>query len=125
MRGLHAGAVECLESRRLLADSPLRFAVIGDYGFDLVGPSVGHVASLVKSWSPDLVITVGDNNYPFGEASTIDVNIGKHYQEFIANYQGAYGAGALDGVNRFFPSLGNHDWYAPEGAPFMPAPYLN
>jgi hypothetical protein len=84
----------------------LRFAVIGDYGFD--GGPEASVAKLVKTWNPDHVITVGDNNYEDGLASTIDLNIGKYYHEFIYPYQGTYGAGAT--ANRFWPSLGNHDW---------------
>jgi hypothetical protein len=63
---------------------------------------------MVASWHPDFVITTGDNNYPLGEASTIDVNIGKHYAQFIGNYRGAYGPGSA--TNRFWPSPGNHDW---------------
>jgi hypothetical protein len=99
--------VERLESRRLMATH--RFAVIGDYGYD--GPNEAAVAALVKSWNPDAVLTVGDNNYGIGAAETIDQNIGKHYQQFIGDYQGQYGPGAA--VNRFFPSLGNHDWWFP------------
>jgi hypothetical protein len=84
----------------------LRFAVIGDYGAN--SSAEGRVAGLVDGWNPDFVITTGDNNYPSGEASTIDVNIGKYYSRFIGNYQGAYGPGSE--TNRFWPSLGNHDW---------------
>jgi len=102
----------------------LIIGVIGDYG----AASEGHyeqelsVANLVKSWNPDFIITVGDNNYYWGEASTIDTNIGQFYHEYIYPYTGVYGAGAVS--NRFFPCLGNHDWYAavfPEGSA---APYL-
>ncbi|MGH2537584.1 MAG: metallophosphoesterase [Candidatus Promineifilaceae bacterium] len=93
----------------------LRFAVIGDYGE--AGPAEADVAALVDSWQPALVITTGDNNYPSGAASTIDVNIGHYYAEYIGAYQGDYGAGAA--VNRFFPSPGNHDW-----APGNLVPYL-
>jgi hypothetical protein len=84
----------------------VRFAVIGDYGND--SSAEARVAGLVDSWNPDFVITTGDNNYPSGEASTIDANIGKYYSRFIGNYQGAYGPGSE--TNRFWPSLGNHDW---------------
>ena len=83
-----------------------RFAVIGDYG--LAGQPEADVASLVKSWEPEFIITTGDNNYPDGEAETIDENIGQYYHAFIYPYQGEYGPGAE--VNRFFPTLGNHDW---------------
>lgn len=81
----------------------VRFAIIGDYGCDL--PSEAAVAALVKTWNPDFIITAGDNSYG---ANLIDDNIGKYYHEFIGNYTGAYPPGAS--ANRFFPSLGNHDY---------------
>jgi hypothetical protein len=84
----------------------VRLAVIGDYG--LSNPAEEDVAVLVRSWRPDAVLTVGDNNYPFGSPETIDLNIGQYYAEFIHPYHGAYGPGAE--TNRFFPTLGNHDW---------------
>ena len=84
-----------------------KFASIGDYGD--TGNNELAVANLVKSWNPDFIITLGDNNYPDGEASTIDENIGQYYHQYIYPYVGSYGGG-LD-VNRFFPSLGNHDWH--------------
>jgi tartrate-resistant acid phosphatase type 5 len=95
--------------------TPVRFAVIGDYG--LAGPAEKDVADLVKSWNPDFIITVGDNNYPSGAAETIDQNIGQYYQEFIFPYQGAYGPGATQ--NRFFPTLGNHDWDTARARPYL------
>src|SRR4028118_1944089 len=61
-----------------------RFAVIGDYG--QAGQPEQDVANRVKSWSPDFIITVGDNNYPYGEASTIDQNIGQYYRQYIYPY---------------------------------------
>ena len=96
----------------------VRFAVIGDYGF--AWQPTQDVADLVKSWNPDFIITTGDNNYMFGEALTIDQNIGQYYHDFIFPYFGLYGPGAS--VNQFFPSLGNHDWDTPEN---QPSPYLD
>lgn len=93
----------------------VRFAVIGDYGSGTQDEA--DVADLVKSWDPDLIITTGDNNYPDGAGSTIDANIGQFYHEFIAPYQGSYGAGGQE--NRFFPSLGNHDWNTPQAQPYL------
>ncbi len=114
------------------ATDTLRFAVIGDYGSATQDEL--NVANLVKSWQPDLIITVGDNNYPRGEARTIDQNIGQYYHDYIYPYTGAFGAGLafnpalstqgmspviflpviygslLTTTNRFFPALGNHDW---------------
>lgn len=92
----------------------VRFAVIGDYG--LAGPGEAAVAALVHSWQPDFIATTGDNNYPSGAASTIDRNIGAYYHDFIAPYQGKYGAGS--DINRFFPTLGNHDWIS-GGGPYL------
>lgn len=98
-----------------VAAGVIRFAAIGDYGNDSRGEQ--DVANLVKSWNPDFVITLGDNNYSFGAADTIDKNIGQYYHEFIYPYVGTYGAGATS--NRFFPSLGNHDWEAPGAQPYL------
>jgi tartrate-resistant acid phosphatase type 5 len=84
----------------------LRFAVIGDYGDD--GLAEADVARMVRSWDVDLIVTTGDNNYPDGEASSIDANIGQYYAGYIYPYKGDYGPGGDQ--NRFFPSLGNHDW---------------
>ena len=93
----------------------VRFAVIGDFGEGNQGEE--DVANLVKSWEPDFIITTGDNNYPVGSDKTIDDHIGKYYHEFIYPYNGAYGDGA--DKNRFFPSLGNHDWMTLNAQPYL------
>ena len=93
----------------------VRFAVIGDFGLD--GAAEADVAALVHSWQPNIVITVGDNNYPSGAADSMDANVGKYYHDYIFPYTGTYGAGA--DVNRFFPTLGNHDWYTAGAQPFL------
>jgi hypothetical protein len=93
----------------------LTFVAIGDYG--TTEPESFDVAALVRALDPPLVITLGDNNYPSGSASTIDANIGQHYQQFIHPYVGAFGAGSI--VNRFFPCLGNHDWSAADAQPYL------
>lgn len=97
-------SIESLEERALLAAT--RFAVIGDYGAS--DPREADVAALVKGWNPDIILTAGDNNFPTGEASTIDLNVGQYYHDYIFPYLGSYGAGAA--TNRFFPTLGNRDW---------------
>jgi len=94
------------------AKSTIRFAVFGDYGDDSADEA--RVAALVKSWNVDFVVTTGDNNYPSGDASTIDAHVGKYYASFIGGYHGAYGPGSP--VNRFWPSPGNHDWGTGLGA---------
>src|SRR5439155_11033492 len=109
------GATGSASSLALPVGTTARFAVIGDYGSD--SSNENRVANLVKGWSPDFVVTDGDNNYPHGEASTIDQNIGQYYHSFIGNYKGSYGAGSS--TNRFWPALGNHDWDVGD------QPYLN
>ena len=83
------------------------FGVIGDYGS--AGQAEADVANLVKSWNPDFIVTVGDNNYPDGALYSIDQNIGQYYHNYIYKYIGKYGSGSA--TRRFFPALGNHDWH--------------
>ena len=89
------------------------FAIIGDFG--AAGQPEADVAALVLGWQPAFIATVGDNNYPNGEAKTIDVNIGQYYHAYIHPYLGEYGAGATE--PRFFPALGNHDLRTDGGQP--------
>lgn len=95
--------------------STLRFLAMGDYGY--AGPGEQRVAELVTALDPDYVITTGDNNYYSGSAQTIDENIGQYFSELIYPYKGSYGSSAT--VNRFFPSLGNHDWGTPGAEPYL------
>lgn len=97
------------------AGARTRFAVIGDYGNG--GANEMAVATLVKNWKPAFILTTGDNNYPRGQAETIDANIGAAYHEYIGPYFGHFGCGA--DRNRFFPSLGNHDWIADGAGPYL------
>jgi hypothetical protein len=85
----------------------LVFAVIGDYG-QAESTGVFRVAEMIDSWKVDFIVTTGDNNYPDGAAETIDDNIGQFYHRYIGDYKGDYNRGSEP--NRFFPSLGNHDW---------------
>jgi tartrate-resistant acid phosphatase type 5 len=93
------------------ADS-IVFAVIGDYG--IAGESEENVANLVKSWNPDFIITTGDNNCEKGEFKTIKRNISNYYGDYIYNFDApaeyqCNGKAFEEGMNRFFPSPGNHD----------------
>ncbi|MFN3652466.1 MAG: metallophosphoesterase [Armatimonadota bacterium] len=88
------------------------FAIIGDYGWS--GTAERDVANLVKSWSPELIVTAGDNNYgdavyANGSVETIDKNVGQYYHEYIHPYRGSYGAGA--DTNRFFPAVADKEWH--------------
>ncbi|MBI3158969.1 MAG: metallophosphoesterase [Chloroflexi bacterium] len=92
-----------------------RFAIIGDYGTG--DANAAAVAALVLAWQPEFIVTTGDNNYPNGAAETIDPNIGQFYSDYIGGYAGEYGEGSE--VNRFFPTLGNHDWDTPGAQPYL------
>ncbi len=94
------------DATTIVPGDAVRLAVIGDFGTG--GAGAEGVAELVHSWSPDHVLTVGDNNYPNGGADTIDANIGQRYARYIHPYVGEFGPGAAS--NRFWPALGNHDW---------------
>ncbi|MCA1664452.1 MAG: metallophosphoesterase, partial [Myxococcales bacterium] len=48
-----------------------------------------------------------------------DTNIGQYFAPYIGGYTGKFGRGSSD--NRFWPCLGNHDWYSSTGA----QPYLD
>lgn len=108
--GLVVWLVVSVASAQPEAADTIRFAVIGDYG--KAGPNAAAVAEMVLGWEPDFILTLGDNNYNHGEAETIDANVGQYYHAYIAPYLGEYGEGAGDSMdeNRFFPTLGNHDW---------------
>lgn len=80
-------------------DTALTLAVIGDYGSGQAQETA--VANRVHTWDVDAVITLGDNNYPSGAASTIARNITRDYGRYISGNLAA---------NRFWPSLGNHDY---------------
>jgi hypothetical protein len=96
----------------VIESDSISFAVIGDYGD--AGTAELLVAELVKSWSPDFIITLGDNNYDNGTLSTIKKNITVYYGDYIYNFDAPEtyqcdGKAFEDKTNRFFPTLGNHD----------------
>ncbi len=80
------------------------FAAFGDYGDDNADEQA--VADLVNTLLVDFIVTTGDNSY----GNSFDQNVGQYYSDYIGNYTGSYGSGSP--VNRFFPSLGDHDWNA-------------
>lgn len=100
-----------------------RIAVIGSYGID--NSNEAAVAALVATWNPDCVIAAGDNNYPAGDAGTIDNAVGKYYSNFLYPYSGSYGAGSPEELgNRFWPVPGEADWGNVIGGGASLAPYL-
>ena len=107
-------AQEWIPSRRFFAYDT-RSASIGDYGDDSTDEA--DVVKLMRSWKPQFITTVGDNNYPDGAGDTIDKNVGQYFFDFIGGYKGSYGDGPASG-NYFFPAMGNHDWDTAGAAPY-------
>lgn len=104
------------------------FVVIGDFGSALQNmkgkAAEKAVAEMVSKWDPDFIITLGDNNYKEGEASTITGNVGKYYCDYIYNdgapiHQRCDGWATKHKTNLFFSSLGNHDWEQPNAQPYI------
>ncbi len=94
--------------------APVVFAAIGDYGGGDSGAEA--VANLIKSWQPEFIITLGDNNYPVGARDHIDQAIGQFFHNYIFPYTGGFGDGS--DINRFFPTIGNHDMQSEYGTPY-------
>jgi len=98
----------------LFAQPIARYAVIGDFGDD--NQAEADVAALINSWGVDFIVSVGDNFYGATDGNyadswqALDTECGKYFHNWIKPYLGSYGSGSPD-INRFFPSLGNHDWY--------------
>jgi hypothetical protein len=96
----------------------VRFAVIGDYGDG--SRCERQVKTMIDAWDKarrlNFIMTVGDNNYEEGKASTLKPNVINFYGKYVKE-------------RRFYPALGNHDWYTvKEGSPYKygtPSVYLN
>jgi hypothetical protein len=94
----------------------LVFAAIGDFGdtVDLADDDTEtlRVATMMKSWNPSFIVSVGDNDYSDGEFAGsfggLELGTGQYFHEFIGNYVGTSGAGASE--NAFFPAPGDHDY---------------
>lgn len=82
------------------------FAVVGDFGSGDKNETA--VASLIESWHPDFVLTVGDNAYPQGSPELLDRDIFDPYAAVMRE-------------SAWFPALGNHDVKANGGQPELDA----
>jgi hypothetical protein len=89
-----------------VAASRFTFAVVGDFGSGTSDETA--VASLIESWHPDFVLTVGDNAYPMGSAELLDRDIFRPYAAVMRE-------------SAWFPALGNHDVEANDGKPELEA----
>jgi hypothetical protein len=86
--------------------SRFTFAVVGDFGSRTSHETA--VASLIQSWHPDFVLTVGDNAYPTGSKQVLDREIFRPYAAVMRE-------------SAWFPALGNHDVTPDGGKPELQA----
>lgn len=98
------------------------FAVIGDYGDfsrNATDNGMADVASMIDGWSPNAVLTVGDNSYD--TATDWDNNVGNFYGSYIEDPTPGSPDVRTAGVgnNNFFPAAGNHDWDDPGIASYL------
>ena len=101
-------------------EAPVLLGIIGDFGSRT--PAQRSVAVMLKSWQPDAVLTVGDNNYLTIEPRDVMDNapdgrplngwqlaVGDDYGEFLARRADAAYPEQRSATTRLFPSVGNHD----------------
>ena len=100
------GTLALLLLARVAFGDDTRFAIIGDYGTD-DAPARAVASLVITNFAPEFIVTLGDNNY--GTAADFDDAVGKYFARYIGNYSGAHGPGSP--TNRFFPAIGNHDYY--------------
>jgi hypothetical protein len=97
------------EDKEAKGDSA-HFAIIGDLGVD--NANEADVATLVESWAPEFIVTVGDNIY--GSERTFDSAVGKYYCAYLADITPDDDSPDCEqgesASNRFFPAFGNHDY---------------
>lgn len=105
------------------------FAVVSDYG---MGNSYeAAVATLVKSWHPAFIVTNGDgylsNAGGLGD-TRYDFSTGKYFCEFLGGISTSGTNCPQPGpalINRFFPALGNHDYYDAGTISELPATFTD
>ena len=85
------------------------FVVIGDSG---TGYQAQYdVAARMLALDPDVMLHTGDVIYPAGEAQNYNAKFFTPYRDLVDHIP-------------VFPSLGNHDYIAPDGQPYLEAFYL-
>jgi hypothetical protein len=114
------------------AQGGITFAVIGDYGVDNANEQA--VATMVDGWGPSFILTNGDDYYSVAGGSgtgKYDESTGAYYCAYLKDISTSGSRCPTPGgsatVNRFFPSLGNHEYSDggdPTGSPGGISNYL-
>jgi hypothetical protein len=91
----------------------LIFTTLGDYGVD--NDNSAAVASMVNNWNPDIILALGDNYHVrVGGVGTekYDLSTGKYFCNFLKDVTttGTLCPQGQASINRFFPTLGDHDY---------------
>jgi hypothetical protein len=112
MRRFYVVASFCLiwhAASGLARAETVTFAVFGDYGSAI--PQATDVANLVHAWDPDFIVTTGDNLYGTVAVGSTDweLYIGSRYGRYMKGRSDGKYANQTSPVQRFFPSVGNHD----------------
>ncbi|MBY0261624.1 MAG: metallophosphoesterase [Phycisphaerales bacterium] len=87
-----------------------RFVAFGDYGVD--NSNQASVASRMRQYNPEFMVTTGDNTYNTSTAvSNYDNTQAKYYGPFmrVGNSASAYFAQYSANAVNFYPTMGNHD----------------
>ena len=102
-----------------LPGASVRFAVLGDYGAN--GPNLEGIANMIQRWSPDFIITTGDNTYGNldpdldtdpdlpGCQNAWEFNIGTYFGDLMMSRDDRKFPLQRSPTQRFFPTVGNHD----------------
>lgn len=100
-------------------DRTVVFAAIGDYG--VAGSALEGISAMIRGWDPAFIVSTGDNTYGDlnSDADMDPATPGKQnaWEFNVGNYFGAFLKSRPDGkfplqtspVQRFFPTVGNHD----------------
>jgi len=90
-------------------DETAVFAIVGDTQNDPGNGNADAVATLIDSWGPSYIVTVGDNWYDSAKTlEDLDSNIGTLYRKWLYPYRGTQGA-QVSAQQNFYAAVGNHD----------------
>lgn len=84
--------------------------LLGEYGSD--DAEEAAVATLIKGWAVDGIVTLGGNAFLPTSSDGYDPSVGKYFRSFIFPYVGVQPLGAGESaatVNKFWPALGPVD----------------
>lgn len=104
------------------------YAVLSDYG--TANANEQSVEDLINTWdpAPDFIVTNGDNYARTDVTNKYDTSVGKYYCRFLAGVTPGPNCPASQqsqSGNKFFPTLGNHDYSDGGTTSNLPTTYTN